>query len=64
MIYLNNMNQKEFILNPDHIEKMESVPETLITLTNGKKIIVLQTPEEVIEKIISYKKKIHNYGGF
>ena len=37
MIDLTGMNNKEFILNADHIEKIEEVPETLITLTNGKK---------------------------
>ena len=62
MISLTTMNQKEFILNSDHIEKIESVPETLITLTNGRKYIVLEMPEEVIEKIISFKQKLLSGG--
>ena len=47
MIDLTAMNNKEFTLNADHIEKIEEVPETLITLTNGKKDIVLETIHEV-----------------
>ena len=43
MIDLTAMNNTEFVLNADHIEKIECVPETLITLTNGKKYIVLET---------------------
>lgn len=61
MIDLTAMNNKEFILNADHIEKIEEVPETLITLTNGKKYIVLESVEEVIEKVIKYKNKIVTY---
>ncbi|WP_066892566.1 flagellar FlbD family protein [Clostridium nigeriense] len=61
MIDLTAMNNKDFILNADHIEKIEEVPETLITLTNGKKYIVLESVEEVVEKVIKYKNKIVTY---
>ena len=61
MIDLTAMNNKDFILNADHIEKIEEVPETLITLTNGRKYIVLQSVEEVIERVIRYKNKIITY---
>ena len=61
MIDFTAMNNKDFILNADHIEKIEEVPETLITLTNGKKYIVLQSVEEVIERVIRYKNKIITY---
>jgi len=58
MIDLTGMNNKEFVLNADHIEKMEEVPETLITLTNGKKYIVLESIDEVKEEIVRYKRRI------
>ena len=61
MIDLTAMNNTEFVLNADHIEKIECVPETLITLTNGKKYIVLETVEEVKSKVIKYKNKIFTY---
>lgn len=61
MIDLTAMNNRAFILNADHIEKIEEVPETLITLINGKKYIVLEGVEEVVEKVIKYKNKIVNY---
>lgn len=61
MIDVTGMNNKEFILNADHIEKIEEVPETLITLTNGKKYIVLESVEEVKNEVIRYKNKIFNY---
>ena len=58
MIVVTGMNNKEFILNADHIEKVEEVPETLITLTNGKKYLVLESIDEVKDKVIRYKKRI------
>ncbi|WP_394885832.1 flagellar FlbD family protein [Clostridium butyricum] len=61
MIDLTAMNNTEFVLNADHIEKIECVPETLITLNNGKKYIVLETVEEVKSKVIKYKNKIFTY---
>ena len=61
MIKVTAMNNNEFVLNADHIEKIEEVPETLITLTNGKKYIVLESVEEVIEEVLRYKNKIVTY---
>ncbi|WP_294155107.1 flagellar FlbD family protein [uncultured Clostridium sp.] len=61
MIDLTAMNNKELILNADHIEKIESVPETLITLTNGRKYLVLETLDEVKNKVITYKRRIFVY---
>ncbi|MBD7909836.1 MULTISPECIES: flagellar FlbD family protein [Clostridium] len=60
MIEVTGMNNKEFVLNADHIEKLEEVPETIITLTNGKKYIVLQSIDEVRERVIKYKRSIFN----
>ncbi|ENZ02261.1 hypothetical protein HMPREF1092_01496 [Clostridium thermobutyricum] len=61
MIDVTGMNNKEFILNADHIEKIEEVPETIITLTNGKKYIVLESVDEVVEEVIKYKNRIVTY---
>ena len=61
MIDLTGMNNKEFILNADHIEKIEEVPETLITLTNGKKYIVLESVDEVKGAVLRYKNRIFTY---
>lgn len=58
MINVTGLNQKAFILNAEHIEKIEEVPETLITLVNGKKYIVLETTEEVVNRVIKYKNRI------
>lgn len=61
MIDVTGMNHEKFILNADHIEKIEEVPETIITLTNGRKYIVLESTEEVRNEVIKYKNKIFTY---
>ena len=61
MITVTGMDNKEFILNADHIEKVEEVPETIITLVNGRKYIVLENVKDVIDEVIRYKNKIVTY---
>lgn len=58
MITLTKLNKKEFVLNTDLIKFVEDVPDTLITLTSGDKIFILETKEEVILKIIEYKRMV------
>ncbi|MBW9151936.1 flagellar FlbD family protein [Clostridium estertheticum] len=58
MIKLTGLNNKQFVLNAEVIEKIEIMPETLITLTNGKKYIVIESTDEVIEEVIKYKNRI------
>lgn len=58
MINLTGMNNQEFMLNCDHIEKVEEVPETVITLTTGKKYLVLETVDEIKRLVTQYKHNI------
>jgi len=58
MIKLRKINNKEFVVNADFIEFVEATPDTVITLTNGVKLVVKESVDEVIEKVIEYKKKI------
>ncbi|MGB9779303.1 flagellar FlbD family protein [Caldanaerobacter sp.] len=58
MIYVTKLNDEQFVLNADLIESIEKTPDTVISLTTGKKIVVKETPEEVVKKVIEYKRKI------
>jgi len=58
MIRLLKLNGSDFVLNAELIETVEATPDTVITTTNGKKLVVKDSIEEVIEKVIEYKKKI------
>lgn len=59
MVILKRINGKEFVLNSDLIEFVEATPDTVVTLTNGKKIVVKETVEEIIDKVINYKREIY-----
>lgn len=59
MIKLVGLDSKEYILNADHIEKVEEIPESVITLTNGKKYLVKESNDEIVRKVIEYKRKIY-----
>lgn len=54
------MNQHRIVINADLIEVIESTPDTVITMTNGHKYIVMENTEEVVELIIKYKQKLFN----
>ncbi|MDR0305792.1 MAG: flagellar FlbD family protein [Chitinispirillales bacterium] len=56
MIALRRLNNDEFVLNSDLIETMESTPDTVLTLTTGKKIIVRNGVEDIVRKTIKYKQ--------
>lgn len=58
MILLTELNGKKYYLNPDLIEKIESSPDTVISLTTGKKLVVRESAEDVVDKYIKVKNKI------
>lgn len=59
MIILEKLNKEEIVLNSNHIELIETIPETKITLTTGRYYLVKQSPEEVVKRIIEYNRKIY-----
>lgn len=58
MIELTKLNGLKFVLNGELIESVEETPDTVISTTTGKKIIVAEKVEEVVEKVVEYKRKI------
>lgn len=58
MITLTRLNDIEFYLNPDLIELIEETPDTVISLANGRKFVVLEKADEIVDKIIEYRKKM------
>ena len=58
MIQLTRLNRVPIILNSDLIEHIEVTPDTVITLTNGQRYMVLESAEDVVEKVISFRRMI------
>lgn len=60
MIQLHTVSGEPFLLNCDLIYRVDKQYDTVITLTNQKKLIVKEQPEKIIEKVIEYNQKIHS----
>ena len=58
MIYLTRLNESIIVLNSDLIEFVEALPDTIITLTTGQKIIVKESVDEIVEMVKDYKRYI------
>lgn len=59
MIPLRTVTGKEFYLNNDCILKIERDYDTIITLVDQKTVRVMDTPDEIAEKVLAYKAKIY-----
>lgn len=46
------------IINADLIEHIDMTPDTVVTLTSGQKYMVLESAEEVVDKVIVFRKKL------
>jgi len=60
LIQLHNISGETFYLNCDLIYRIDEQYDTVITLTDQKKLIVQEKPEQVVEKVIEYKQEIHS----
>ena len=60
MIKLTRFNGLWFYLNAELVRTVESTPDTVITLSNAEKILVKENPEDVVRKIILYKRLVTN----
>jgi flagellar protein FlbD len=61
MITLHHLRSADpFVLNSDLIEVVEATPDTHVTLTTGRKLIVRETPAEIIALVVEYRRMTGN----
>ena len=58
MIHLTRLNHVPIVINSDLIEHIEITPDTVIALTSGKKVLVLESAGEVIARVIQFRRSI------
>ncbi len=58
MLTLTKLDGSPTVLNPDHIERVESHPDTVIHLTYGAHLVVHESVEEVVEGILEAKAEV------
>jgi flagellar protein FlbD len=58
MIRLTRLNHAPMVLNSDLIEHIDVTPDTVVTLTNGQILRVREPAEEVIQRIVEFRRRI------
>lgn len=58
MIRLTRFDGKQFTLNAEFIMLVEETPDTVISLTSGQKFVVKESEQEIVTRVIEYKRKL------
>jgi flagellar protein FlbD len=59
MVRLTRLNHAAMVLNSDLIERIDITPDTVITLTNGEILRVRESAEEVVRRVMEYRRHIY-----
>jgi len=62
MIRLTRLNRTPIVLNSDLIEHIEMTPDTVVSLTNGQKIVVLESTDDIITRVVEFRRAISSHG--
>ena len=62
MIEVTRLDGKTYWINPHQIERIEKNPDVTLVLLSGQKVVIKESPEVIIEKIINYRKQIGSLG--
>jgi flagellar protein FlbD len=58
LIKLTRLNNSEILLNTDLIEHVEIGANTVVMLTDGNSFVVQESAEELLERVIQFRKRI------
>jgi flagellar protein FlbD len=62
MITLTRLSGSKFVLNSDLIERIDSTPDSVVTLIDGKKYVVSESLEEIIDAVRAYRSEVVAFG--
>jgi len=58
MIQLTRLNKKPLAVNSDLIKFVEQSPDTFLTMITGEKIVVLESAEEVLARVVDFRRTV------
>lgn len=58
MIELTRLNKHPLVVNSDLIEFIENTPDTVLTLVTGEKVVVSESTQDILERIISFRQRL------
>jgi flagellar protein FlbD len=60
MIRVTRFDGSQLYVNADLIEFIESTPDTVLSLTSNRKVVVRETADAVVEQVIAYRHRVHS----
>lgn len=58
MIQVTRLNGMKFWVSADQVEFIEATPDTVLSLLTGKKLVILEKPADVIDRIVAFRQRI------
>jgi flagellar protein FlbD len=58
MIQLTRLNSHPLTVNSDLIKFIEQAPDTVLTLVNGEKLVVLESAQEVLDRVVQFRRSV------
>ena len=55
---MTRLNPEKLVVNSDLIELIEITPDTILTLTTGKKLMVRESSDEIIKLVLDYRERV------
>ena len=61
MVKLTHLNGKEFFINAEIIKYVEETPDTVLTLMGDEKILVKESADDVVKRVIEYARLVRSF---
>ena len=58
MIYLTRLQGEPLVLNSELLLLIERTPDTMLVLVSGQRIMVQETPDEVVDRVVDYRRRV------
>ena len=59
MIHVSRLDGKDFVINCELIQSIEETPDTVLTLLNGEKFVILEAADEIVSRVIAYRRQVY-----
>ena len=58
VIQLTRLNGRQFLLNSELIKFLEETPDTVVTLVNNERIVVTETADDIVDRVVEYGRRL------
>jgi len=63
VIYVTRLDGRQLVINADLIESIEATPDTIVSMTTGSKLMVRESVDELVARVIDYQRQRNNRFG-